>query len=109
MTKTGTTGDQPIGAEAGAEEGGVQYEKNVPQEQVQNNDKWDTGTEKDLPTTDKNEYRDQVSDEYAKNGAGTGGADTDSVHFRNSQKDAGCSSNSWNPHWVVLVPLGKIP
>ena len=34
---------------------------------------------------------------------------TDSVHFRNTQKDAGCSSNSWNPHWVVLVPLGKIP
>ena len=35
--------------------------------------------------------------------------DTDSVHFRNIQKDAGCSSNSRNPHWVVLVPLGKIP
>ena len=34
---------------------------------------------------------------------------TDSVHFRNIQKDAGCSSNSWNPYWVVLVPLGKIP
>ena len=37
------------------------------------------------------------------------GTDTDSVHFRNIQKDAGCSSNSRNPHWVVLVPLGKIP
>lgn len=60
MTKTGTTGDQPIGAEAG-----VEYEKNVLQEQVQNNDKWDTGTEKDLFTTDKNEYWDQVSDENA--------------------------------------------
>ena len=35
--------------------------------------------------------------------------DTDSVHFRNIQKDAGCSSNSRNPCWAVLVPLGKIP
>ena len=33
---------------------------------------------------------------------------TDSVHFRNIQKDAGRSSNSRNPYWVVLVPLGKI-
>lgn len=76
MTKTGTTGDQPISAEAGAEEIGAEYEKNVPQEQVQDNDKWDTGTEKDLPTEDKKEYWDQVSDENAENGAGmgTGGA-----------------------------------
>ena len=71
MTKTGTTGDQPIGAEAG-----IKYEKNVPQEHVQNNDKRDTGTEKDLPTTDRNEYWDQVSDENAENGAGTGGTDS---------------------------------
>ena len=35
--------------------------------------------------------------------------DTNSVHFRNIQKDAGCSSNSRNPCWAVLVPLGKIP
>ena len=34
---------------------------------------------------------------------------TDSVHFRNIQKDAGRSSNSRNPYRVVLVPLGKIP
>ena len=37
------------------------------------------------------------------------GPSAGSVHFRNIQKDAGCSSNSRNPHWVVLVPLGKIP
>lgn len=67
MTESGTTGDQPIGAEAGAE-----YEKNVPQEQVQDNDKWDTGTEKDLPTEDKKEYWDQVSDENGESDAGTG-------------------------------------
>lgn len=46
----------------------------MPQEQIQNNDKWDTGTEKALLMTDKNEYWDQVSDENAENG--TGGADS---------------------------------
>ena len=35
-------------------------------------------------------------------------AHTESVHFRNIQKCAGCSSNSRNPYWVVLVPPGKI-
>ncbi len=72
MTKTGTTGDQPFGAETGTEETGAEYERNVPQEQVQNNDRWDTGTEKKLPTEDKSEYWEQVSDENAENGAGMG-------------------------------------
>ena len=35
MTKTGTAGDQPIGAEAGAGYEKVICEKNAPQEQVQ--------------------------------------------------------------------------
>ncbi|MGY2893051.1 hypothetical protein [Deinococcus sp. UYEF24] len=64
---SGTTGDQPVN---------VEYEKNVPQEQVQDNAKWDTGTEKDPPEADKQEYWDQVTDENAEDGAGTavGGA-----------------------------------
>ena len=33
--------------------------------------------------------------------------DTDSVYIRNTRKDTGCSSNSRNPHWVVLAPLRK--
>ena len=33
---------------------------------------------------------------------------TDSVHFRNTQKDTGCFSNFRNPHWVVLAPLRSI-
>lgn len=74
MTKSGTTGDQPIGAETGAEEVGAEYETNVPQEQVQNNDRWDTGSGKELPTEDRKEYWGQVSDENAENGAGMGGA-----------------------------------
>lgn len=66
-TGSGTTGDQPVD---------VEYEKNVPQEQVQDNAKWDTGTEKDPPPEDKQEYWDQVTDENAEEGAGmgTGGA-----------------------------------
>jgi hypothetical protein len=67
MTKTGTTGDQPVD---------VQYEEQVPQEQVQDNAAWDTGTEKDPPEGDKQEYWDRVSDENGEEdaGAGTGGA-----------------------------------
>ncbi|WP_407570624.1 hypothetical protein [Deinococcus altitudinis] len=65
-TGSGTTGDQPVN---------VEYEKNVPQEQVQSNEKWDTGTEKDPSEADKQEYWDQTTDENAEDGAGmaTGG------------------------------------
>ena len=71
-TGSGTTGDQPVNVEPGD----VEYEKNVPQEQVQSNEKWDTGTEKDPPEADKQEYWEQVTDENAEDGAGmgTGGA-----------------------------------
>ena len=67
MTKSGTTGDQPVD---------VQSEDNVPQEQVQDNAKWNTGTEKDPPQEDKDAYWDQVSDDNQEEeaGAGTGGA-----------------------------------
>jgi hypothetical protein len=66
-TGSGTTGDQPVN---------VEYQENVPQEQVQDNANWDTGTEKDPPPEDKKEYWDQVSDENQEDGAGmgTGGA-----------------------------------
>ncbi|WP_424949308.1 hypothetical protein [Deinococcus sp.] len=59
MTESGTTGDQP-----------VEYQENVPQEQVQDNANWDTGTEKDPPAEDKQEYWDQVTDENKEQGAG---------------------------------------
>ena len=62
MTKTGTTGDQPVD---------VEYQENVPQEQVQDNANWDTGTEKDPPAEDKQEYWDKVSDEQREDGAGS--------------------------------------
>lgn len=64
---SGTTGEQPVN---------VEYEKNVPQEQVKDNSAWDTGTEKDPPEEDKEEYWNQVSDENQEEGAGmgTGGA-----------------------------------
>ena len=67
MTDSGTTGDQPVD---------VEYQENVPQEQVQDNATWDTGMEKTPPDEDKQEYWDNVSDENTDEdaGAGTGGA-----------------------------------
>lgn len=62
MTRTGTTGDQPVE---------VEYQENVPQEQVQDNATWDTGTEKDPPEADKQDYWDKVSDEAKEDGAGS--------------------------------------
>ncbi|GGJ62334.1 hypothetical protein [Deinococcus aquiradiocola] len=56
MTKSGTTGDQPVEQ---------QFEENVPQEQVQDNANWDTGTPKDPPAEDKEGYWEQVTDENA--------------------------------------------
>lgn len=75
MTNSETTGDQPVGMGA-VDEQAVEYETNVPQEQVQENATWDTGSDKDLPSADKKEYWQQVSDENAEDGAGmgTGGA-----------------------------------
>ncbi|GGQ98248.1 hypothetical protein [Deinococcus ruber] len=57
----------------GAEQGGeVQYRENVPQERVQDNENWDTGTPKQVDEEQKEEYWDDASDENAEDDAGTG-------------------------------------
>ena len=51
---------------------GDQFQANVPQERVQDNGNWDTGTPKDPGQGAKEDYWDGVSDENAEDGAGAG-------------------------------------
>ena len=50
----------------------VQYRENVPQERVQDNENWDTGTPKDPGEGAKEEYWDETSDDNGEDDAGTG-------------------------------------
>ncbi|WP_424949311.1 hypothetical protein [Deinococcus sp.] len=54
---------------------GDQFQTNVPQERVQDNQNWDTGTPKDPGQGAREDYWEDVSDENAEDeaGAGTGG------------------------------------
>ncbi|ULH15672.1 hypothetical protein MF271_03255 [Deinococcus sp. KNUC1210] len=57
----------------GAEQGGeAQYSENVPQERVQDNENWETGTPKQVDEETKEDYWDGANDENAEDDAGTG-------------------------------------
>ncbi|WP_425148091.1 hypothetical protein [Deinococcus sp.] len=53
-------------------DGDVQYRQNVPQERVQDNENWDTGTPKNPGEAAKEEYWDDTSDANKEEDAGTG-------------------------------------
>ena len=64
--------DRTDGADSSGQDADAQYRENVPQERVQDNENWDTGTPKNPGQGAKDEYWDGTSDENKEDDAGTG-------------------------------------